>query len=109
MEIDIQETIAQLGGKGLTGALVYTGVSSIAIKNKDTLVFFVNGRRGHRTCISIQLDPSDTYNIELFSMRGTTTETHESRKNVYCDELKDLFESMYDNHMKVHNNGFIPC
>jgi hypothetical protein len=109
MEIDLQETINQLGGKGLSGALVYTGTSQIAHQTTDTLAFKVNGRRGYKTYITIQLDFSDTYNVKLISVKGAKLTEHDSKTNVYCDEIKTVFEAMYDKHMNDHNNNFIPC
>lgn len=110
MEIDAQETIQQLGGKGLTGALVYTGTSKIyRLPTKAAMWFKVNGRRGYQTYIEVKLMPSDTYTLTLLSHRGKAPNvTHDTREDVYCEELQSTFEAMYDEHMNTKNNGFIP-
>lgn len=107
MEIDLHETIAQLGGNGLTGALVYIGVRQI-IKGKEYIGLQVNGKRGYRWIIKITLDFSDTYIVELLAFRGKNVKQLAHQENVYCDELKMVVEQMYDSAIKGHNNGVIP-
>lgn len=107
MEIDLQETINQLGGTGLHGALVYIGTKHI-IKGKDYVGLMVNGKPGYRWMIKITLDFSDTYIVELLASRGDKTEQLAHRDWVYCDELKRVVEQMYDGAIKKHNGGIIP-
>lgn len=107
MEIDLHETIAQLGGTGLYGALVYIGTRQI-VKGKDYVGLMVNGKLGYRWMIKITLHPSDTYIVELFAFRGKNAKKLAQQENVYCDELKTVVEQMYDNTIKEHNNGLIP-
>jgi hypothetical protein len=107
MEIDLQETINQLGGTGLRGALAYTGTRQI-IKGKDYAGLMVNGKPGNRWMIKITLDFSDTYIVELIAGRGDKVESLDRREDVYCDELQSEVEQMYDRAIKEHNHGFIP-
>jgi len=111
--IDLQETINQLGGKGFNGALVYTGVSEIAIVDKSNeqndgcIGFKVNGKKGYKWIITIALDWNDTYTVTLIQLRGKDKQYLDVKNNVYCDELQDVFETMYDNAIKKHCGGFI--
>lgn len=106
-DIILSEMIAQLGGKGLTGALAYMGTKQIIV-GRDYLGLYVNGKPGHKWMIKITLDFSDTYIVELFSTREHTTEKLASREDVYCDELQEVVEQMYDNAIREHNKGVIP-
>ncbi|HVB24078.1 MAG TPA: hypothetical protein VNG51_19225 [Ktedonobacteraceae bacterium] len=107
MEIDLHETINQLGGGGLRGALVYIGTKHI-IKGKDYVGLIVNGKLGYRWMIKITLDFSDTYIVELLATRGDKTEQLARQENVYCDELQGVVEQMYDGAIKEHNKSVIP-
>lgn len=107
MDIDLQETVEQLGGAGLYGALVYTGTRRI-IKGKDYISLQVNGKPGFGWFITITLDPSDTYIVELAAHRGDKVESLAKETDVYCDELQRTVEQMYDEAIKKHNRGFIP-
>lgn len=114
--IDLEETIQQLGGRGLSGALVYTGVRAIgqlrdevAGKSDGTIGFQVNGRRGYKWFITVTLEFNDTYTVKLLARRGRVPFTEfDKRTDVYCDELKEVFESMYDRGIQQHAEGFIP-
>ncbi len=107
MEIDLHETIAQLGGAGLRGALVYMGTRQI-IKGKDYVGLLVNGKPGYKWMIKITLHPSDTYIIELIASRGDTVKSLDKLEDVYCDELQGVVEQMYDKAIKEHNKSAIP-
>lgn len=107
MEIDLYETINQLGGTGLHGALVYIGTRHI-IKGKDYIGLVVNGKPGYKWMIKITLHPSDTYIIELIASRGDKAENLDKLENVYCDQLQTVVEQMYDKAINEHNHGFIP-
>lgn len=112
--INTQETINQLGGRGFTSALAYTGTSSvIELPSRNAICFKVNGRRNYQTYIEVQLAPNDTYTVKVLSKKGSSksgepTLTLNTQNEVYCDELQDVFEQMYDNHMNKVSNGFIP-
>ena len=106
-DIIVSETIAQLGGKGPTGALVYMGTKHIVV-GKDYIGLSVNGKPGYKWMLKITLDWSDTYIVELLATRGNKTETLASEQDVYCDELQTVVEQMYDNAISEHNGGVIP-
>src|SRR3989442_1781621 len=101
MEIDLQETVNQLGGAGLRGALVYTGTRQI-IKGRDYVGLMVNGKPGYKWMLKITLDFSDTYIVELLASRGDETKLLDRKDWVYCDELKSVVEQMYDKAIKKH-------
>lgn len=107
MEIDLPETIAQLGGRGIYGALVYIGTRHI-IKGEDYVGLIVNGKIGYRWMIKITLHPSDTYIVELLVSLGSSLRTLDKLHNVYCDDLKTVVEQMYDEAIRKHNKGIIP-
>ena len=106
-DIIASQTIAQLGGKGLTGALVYMGTKKIIV-GKDYIGLHVNGKRGEHWAVKITLDWSDTYTVELLAYKGKKMQVLASRSDVYCDELQKVVEDMYDNGIKEHNQGIIP-
>ncbi len=105
--MDYNETILQLGGRGLHGALVYTGTRSLAY-NDNALHLYVNGKRGETWMISIILDVSDTYTVRLVAENKAAKQLLDSKDDVYCDELQAVVEQMYDNAIKKYNGGFIP-
>jgi hypothetical protein len=110
MNEEIADTIVeQLGGRGLTGALVYVGTSKLILTD-DALVCEVNGNPEHRTLIRIKLTPMDVYSVTIeWSEKKTGIlrgKTH--LPMVFADELKAQFEQLYDDHIKEHNEGFIP-
>ena len=112
--MNAQTTIQQLGGQGLSGALVYTGTKQMISfaptdKHDGEMWCQVNGRRGFHTYIVVRLEYNDTYTLELVSKRGKQkTAVYSLQNDVYCDELQHYFEQMYDIHMQQHNKGFIP-
>ena len=107
MEIDLHETISQLGGAGLHGALVYTGTKHL-IKGKDYVSLIVNGKPGYQWMIKVTLDFSDTYTVELIAARGGNVTQLAREHDVYCDQLQSIVEGMYDEAIVSHNGGCIP-
>lgn len=107
MEIDLHETINQLGGAGLHGALVYTGTKHI-IKGKDYVGLVVNGKPGYQWLIKITLDFSDTYIVELLASQGGKERQLAQQHGVYCDQLQSIVEGMYDEAIVDNNGGCIP-
>ena len=109
--MNIKETMQQLG-LGLNGALAYTGARPLykeeSTKEHDgRIAFNVNGKRGYKWVQEVKLEWNDTYTITLTSVRGTKIKELNKRKNVYCDELQEYFENMYDLAIREHNSGMI--
>lgn len=133
----IATIIRHLGGSGLRGALVYTGARSLAYKCPQAegecrpdrrarvisdpttpditygityvdyqvgLCFRVNGKRGQAWHIIITYEPNDTYSVFLWSKKGVLA----ARREVYCEDLKSVVESTYDDAIRKFNDGFIP-
>ena len=108
---EIQSIIAQCGGRGMRGAFVYVGahefVYNVTKEMKDSkfedgfltfgcgLIFKVNGgNRGWK--MAITLENSDTYTVYLYSTRNNIQKIIDSTNDVYCDNLQEVVESMYD-------------
>jgi hypothetical protein len=116
---EIKDIISQTGGNGLYGAFAYIGARAFTyeyttfgskfengyLKMGVGLMFKVNGgNRGWRMAITVE--PDDTYTVRLIAVRGKAKLLDE-KTNVYCDNLKNIVEDMYDNAIKNHCNGFI--
>ena len=133
----VQAIIAQAGGLGLPGAFVYVGAHAFSyrclepvgeyrssyqsrltsegglgfVEYEVGLQCLVNGKRGHRWTLIVAYEPNDTYTVWL-------VEAHRQRKpaemvlachrEVYCDTLKGVIESTYNDAIRTHNGGFIP-
>lgn len=107
MQLDYRETLAQLGGPGIQGALAYTGTSAFSVS--DNMAFLkVNGKPGYKSFISITLEPGDYYTVRYHTKRGTTMKIHEKMEEIYCEDLQDAVEAIYDMTMNKTNHGFIP-
>jgi hypothetical protein len=80
--------LQQLGGNRfimMTGARNLTG-------HADALTFKLPraAKNGANYC-KIQLDPSDTYNVEFWFVRGLKMTFKGSFTDIYNDQLRDLF------------------
>ena len=101
------ETIAHLGGRGLTGALVYTGTRKVE-SSETELRLYVNGKPGWQYVISVTVNGSDLYDIELWGMRGKVKRSLGKHGDLYFDDLQAAVEQLYDQVMRETNDGFIP-
>ena len=85
------------------------------------LTFNVNGKKGAGWKIIISIEPSDTYTVRLWKpvpMRakkalevgwdGKVGEILDESTDVYCDQLQESVERMYDRAIQKHSGGFIP-
>ena len=102
-----QETIHQLGGSGLSGAFAYTGTTKFGVHG-DTAVMQVNGKPGYKSFITITIEPNDTYTVKYVALRGITRTQLAEQKLIYCDQLQEVVEHMYDDVITATNGGFIP-
>lgn len=105
-DINADETITHLGGRGLTGALTYTGTREVTCSARR-LRLYVNGKRGHTWYITITVSAADLYDIELWSVRGDRRELLGETSDLYFDDLQAAVEALYDNAINEHNGGVI--
>lgn len=107
-----KETIAHLGGRGLYGALCYTGTRKVELVQSGgevrRLRLYVNGKPGHTWYITITVSAADLYDIELWSVHGTTKKLLGEASDLYFDELQRAVEKLYDTAINEHNGGCIP-
>lgn len=84
--------LAQLGGSkfiAMVGAYRFT-----AGKNNLSLWFKANAKN-KANMMHIQLTPNDTYTVQFWKMRGTSTGSLKKvsqYENIYADQLRTLFE-----------------
>ena len=133
----VQAIIAQAGGLGLRGAFVYIGAQHFTYRCAEALGEYrsgrfsrlvseggqgfvdyevgvqcrVNGKPGHAWTLIVAYEPTDVYTVWL-------VEGHRDRKasemvlacqrDVYCDTLQGVIDSVYDQAIRDHNQGFIP-
>lgn len=106
-DIDMDETLQHLGGRGLSGALAYTGTRRVT--HTDTEVcLHVNGKPGWRYVVSITVSGADLYDVTLWGLRGVTKQALGSLADLYFDQLQHAVERLYDDVMERTNNGEIP-
>jgi len=122
--------LAQLGGGGLRGAVCYCGGRNLVGSDRSRagechgsrfaagglieestegfLRFKVNGKRNETWLMHISLELSDTYTVYLQAInKKMEILWTEKREDVYCDEVKDVVETMYDEAIRKYNGGFI--
>lgn len=133
----VQAIVAQAGGMGLKGALVYVGVRDLTYRCAEPdgeyrssrpsrlvskrglgcvdfevgVKFRVNGKPGRNWIMVIAYEPNDTYTVWLVeghAKRQPGSMVLACHRDVYCDTLKSVIEDTYDEAIRVHNQGFIP-
>lgn len=105
--INVEETIAQLGGRGHGGALAYTGTRRIKL-SETKLRLYVNGRPAWSYYISITVNFDDLYDIEVWGTRGNTKKLLGETSDLYFDDLQGAVERLYNRVMRETNDGWIP-
>jgi hypothetical protein len=106
-DIDEEETITHLGGRGLYGALVYTGTSRVEHGFTEVRLY-VNGKPGWQYVVSITVNAADLYDVTLWGLQAMTKQALGSAKDVHFDELQKRVERLYDDVMNKTNGGMIP-
>lgn len=83
----------QLSGFPNTGRLSAMIGAKSFVYDERSLKFkwSAKAKNGANTVI-IQLDPSDTYSIEFWNVRGAKSRLVKSVDSVYGDQLRDYFE-----------------
>jgi hypothetical protein len=92
-DMTIANTILdQLGGRKL---IAMTGARQFLAGN-DYLSFRIPGTltRKRINAVQIRLEPSDTYTVFFFVIRGTTIKEVARHEDVYCDSLCELFRDV---------------
>lgn len=130
----IRTIIEQLGGAGISGALVYCGADQAKLRWKCPqadgeyrghsdgceamlacpldmpesvgIEFPVNGKDGEDWHMAVTYECNDTYTVRLFTKSPAVTFI-ETFEDAYGDNLKDVVENMYDRAIKNRNEGFI--
>jgi hypothetical protein len=133
----VQAIIAQAGGLGMRGALIYVGARDITYRcaepkgeyrsgRRSELVlkrglgsvsfevgvkFRVNGKPGRDWTMVIAYEPNDTYTVWLVEghrHRQMDSMVLACHRDVYCDTLQSVIEQTYDEAIRDRNQGFIP-
>lgn len=86
-----QTILEQLGGRKF---LVMTGAKNLMGGN-NSLQFRLpsNFATDGINSVVITLDPSDTYTVRFGKIRGVSYKIIHELQDVYCDMLRDIFES----------------
>jgi hypothetical protein len=67
--------------------------ASMLVGDDDSLMFAIKGcRAGNK--IRVILDPSDTYTVELWKVRGLDFSVAGSVSHIYADQLRDAIASL---------------
>jgi len=90
--LHVAETILQqLGGAGHLQAMI--GAKQF-VGDELMLQFKWSAKaRGGMNTVVISLEPTDTYRVEFYKIRGADSRLIESRSGVYADGLARLFEN----------------
>lgn len=85
-----EEIARQLGGTGRLRAMI--GAENF-VGDTNLLQFRWKAKaRNAANSIRIVLDPSDTYTVTFYSVRGTSVKEKGSYSGIYADDLRGLFE-----------------
>jgi hypothetical protein len=106
-DINPEETIAHLGGRGIDGALAWMGTRKLGTSETE-LRLHVNGKPGWRYVMSVTVNAGDLYDIELWGLRGKTKKSLGKQEDIFFDELQSAVEQLYDAVMRDTNDGVIP-
>ena len=127
----LRSALAYTGAHQLTYSCKYEfggGFSKVLdnglVEAPVALTFKVNGKRGAGWRIIINIETNDTYSVRLWeavrmgAKKAAKLMTENKpialgkvlaeAKDVYCDNLKQVVEQMYDNAIKQHCGGFVP-
>ncbi|UCQ29621.1 hypothetical protein DCF83_18045 (plasmid) [Edwardsiella tarda] len=84
------EILKQLGGKRF---IAMTGAKKFVALDNGGLLFVLpsNFARNGINHVKITLDPSDTYTIVFYKVRGALIKEINSFSMIYCDQLQYIF------------------
>ena len=83
-----QTILQQLGGNRF---VMMTGAKNI-LAGDNYISFKIMRNAKGVTHVKITLTPLDLYHVEFIKIRGTNISTVFEFDNVYCDQLRNLFE-----------------
>jgi len=85
--------LRQMGGSHRLGAMIGAH-SFVYVDAGDALIFRWKARAKNKAnSVKMTLEPSDTYRVEFWSIRGTTIKQVGDFDGIYADQLKPLFET----------------
>lgn len=91
--MEVAETIARQLGGGVGRLSATIGAHSFS-GGRDSLQFRFRARaRNGSNSVRIVLEPSDTYRVEFWSIRGASAKLKKAFDDVYADSLRGLFEN----------------
>lgn len=85
------ETMNQMGGCNRLKAMV--GANSFVYSSDDHFISFKFKMCQKMNYIKITLNDLDTYDLEFGKIWGTSYKVVKEFDDVYCDQLKSIFES----------------
>ena len=83
--------LQQMGGTGRICAM--TGAKRFVDHGDGVSFRFPNKAAGRPNHVKITLNGSDLYDVRFIRIRGTNFKTTQELSGVYCDMLKELFET----------------
>jgi hypothetical protein len=90
--MEIATTILnQLGGKRF---IVMTGSKNFVTTEKGGLLMKLSRNASGAQYLKIELNGSDLYEMNFFSVRGIDIKQKAEFSGVYCDQLTNIFESV---------------
>ena len=89
--IEIANTImGQIGGHKMK---VMCGVKNVTTYKVGVKFNIGTGAKNGINTVTIELDPSDTYKVTFWKIRGGKVTTVSEHEGIYADMLVELFES----------------
>jgi ppGpp synthetase/RelA/SpoT-type nucleotidyltranferase len=95
------EILRQLGGAGRLTAMIGAR-NFVGGPNELQFKWAAKAKNGANT-VSIHLDPSDTYTVSFYSVRGASTKEKKGYTDVYNSELVGLFERETGLYLRMNN------
>ncbi len=86
-----ETTLEQLGGAGRLCAMI--GAHTFTQSDKTLTFKFKARAKNGANCIQVTLDPSDTYTVKFYSLRGLSMKVKGEFSDVYNDCLRRVIES----------------
>lgn len=90
MSLEVANTIREQLGRM---ALAMIGARDL-VGTSDSLAFRIGRNAKAINKLVIRLDPSDTYTVQAWRLRGTNAILVEEMSDVYCDMLHDVIERL---------------
>lgn len=98
-----EEILRQLGGAGALSMMI--GAKQFVGSQKERMLQFkwsAKAKNGANTVV-ITLEPTDTYHVQFYSVRGMSFKEKGDFSQVYVDQLRPLFESQTHLRLRMNN------